>query len=200
MSAVTRIAGSPWFVWALLALPAVPMMSGLVSGGELEELLHPTGEFAARFMIVAMLATPLRMLFPKARWAFWMVRKRRWFGVAAFGYAALHTLLYIVDTGSLSAMAREFFELGIWTGWAAFAIFVPLAVTSNDASVRALMKWWKPLQRWVYPAAVLTLLHWIFVHNDFAPALIHFVPLALLEAYRIRKNLQANAGRSAAAA
>lgn len=200
MSAITRLAGSPLFVWALLALPAIPMLAGLVSGGELEQLLHPSGEFAARFMIVAMLATPLRMLFPRARWAFWLVRKRRWFGVAAFAHAALHTLLYVVDTGSLSAMAREFLELGIWTGWAAFAIFIPLAATSNDTSVRTLMRWWKPLQRWVYPAAVLTLVHWIFVNNDFVPALVNFAPLALLEIYRIRKNLQPASARSAASA
>ena len=49
------------------------------------------------------------------------------------------------------------------------------------------MSWWQPLQRWVYAAAVLTLVHWMFVHNHFGPALVHFVPLALLQAYRIWK-------------
>jgi sulfoxide reductase heme-binding subunit YedZ len=62
---------------------------------------------------------------------------------------------------------------------------VPLAVTSNDYWVRRLRKSWKPLQRLVYPAAVLTLLHWIFVHNELGPALAHFVPLIGLEAYRV---------------
>ena len=36
-------------------------------------------------------------------------------------------------------------------------------------------------------AAVATLLHWIFIHNEFGPALVHFIPLALLETYRIVK-------------
>jgi sulfoxide reductase heme-binding subunit YedZ len=28
--------------------------------------------------------------------------------------------------------------------------------------------------------------HWIFVENNLGPALVHFVPLAALEAYRVR--------------
>ncbi|MCP5084523.1 MAG: iron reductase [Alphaproteobacteria bacterium] len=164
------------------------MVAGLASGNaNAEGLLHPTGEFAARFMIIAMAITPLRMLFPKARWPVWLMRRRRYFGVAAFLYAVLHTVLYIVDMQTLKAMLDEFFALGIWTGWAAFAIFLPLGFTSNNASQRLLLSAWQPLQRWVYGAALLTLVHWMFVHNNFGPALVHFVPLALLQAYRIWK-------------
>jgi sulfoxide reductase heme-binding subunit YedZ len=63
-------------------------------------------------------------------------------------------------------------------------LFVPLALTSNDASMRALKAGWKRLQRLVYPAALLVLVHWIFIHNNLGPALVHFVPLALLVAAR----------------
>ena len=183
-----QIVNSRVFIWALLSLPAVPMIIGLTVGdADPERLLHPTGEFAARFMIIAMIISPFRLLFPKTKFWFWMMRRRRYFGVAAFGYAALHTLLYIVDLKTLEAILNQFWALGIWTGWLAFAIFIPLAATSNDFSVRAMGNWWKPLQRWVYPAAVLTLLHWIFIHNELGPALVHFVPLALLEVYRIWK-------------
>ena len=176
----------PWFFWALLCVPGVPMMAGLASGNATAEmLLHPSGEFAARFMIIAMMVTPLSMLFRGAGWTRWLMQRRRALGVAAFGYAAFHTLLYVVDMGSLKDMLAEFWALGIWTGWAAFAIFIPLAVTSNDAAVRWLRRAWQPLHRWVYAAAVLTLLHWIFVHNNIGPALVHFLPLALLEAYRL---------------
>ena len=188
VSAITKILNSPYFLWALLALPSVPMVAGLVSGSaDAERLLHPTGEFAARFMIIAMAITPLRMAFPKARWPVWLMRRRRWFGVAAFLYAVAHTVLYIVDLQTLKAMLDEFFALGIWTGWAAFAIFLPLGLTSNDAAQRALLGWWQPLQRWVYGAALFTLLHWMFVHNNIGPALVHFVPLAALQAFRIWK-------------
>lgn len=181
-----------FFIWVLLALPMIPMLGALLGGVEgpdgiaaTEFLLHPTGEFAARFMIVAMMLTPLRMLFPNSGFLRWMTKRRRYFGVAAFVYAALHTLLYIVDMGSLHAILGEFLALGIWTGWVAMVIFVPLAVTSTDGFVKKMGPSWKTLQRTVYIAAVATLLHWIFVHNNIGPALVHFVPLAALEAYRI---------------
>ena len=183
-----RIFNSSYFFWTALALPAFPMVLGLLSGAANPEgLLHPTGEFAARFMIIAMMITPLRMLFPGTRWLAWLMRRRRHLGVAAFGYAALHTILYIVDMGALQPMLNEFWALGIWTGWAAFVIFVPLALTSNNASQRWLLARWKRLQRLVYAAATLTLIHWIFVHNNLGPALVHFLPLAALEGWRIWK-------------
>jgi len=69
--------------------------------------------------------------------------------------------------------------------WGALIIFIPLAITSNNTMVRVLKSNWKTLQRLVYVAAVLTLVHWVFVHNNTGPALVHFVPLALAEAYRI---------------
>lgn len=186
MTFINSIVGSRYFLWAILALPSIPMVLGLISGNaDPHRLLHPTGEFSARFMIIAMAATPLRLLFQNQKWTGWLVRNRRYFGVAAFAYAALHTLLYVIDMGTLQRMLDQFFELGIWTGWLAFFIFIPLAATSNDAAVRALREKWKPLQRLVYVAAVMTLLHWMFIENHFSGAMAHFIPLALLEAYRV---------------
>ncbi|MCY4566135.1 MAG: ferric reductase-like transmembrane domain-containing protein [Gammaproteobacteria bacterium] len=175
-----------FLLWAVLALPAVPMLIGLSAGRQdLDLLLHPSGEFSARLMLVALMITPLRMLFSRVRWIGWLARHRRSLGVAAFAYAALHTLIYIVDMETLRNMLAEFGALGIWTGWLAFALFIPLAVTSNDASARRLGRNWKTVHRLVYLAAVLTLVHWMFVHNNLAAALVHFVPLALLELYRL---------------
>ena len=186
---------SRFFIWALLALPSIPMVGALLSGQPSPEgkpvaemLLHPTGEFAARFLIIAMILTPMRMLFPGSEFWRWMMKRRRYFGVAAFVYASFHTVLYIADMGSLQAILGEALALGIWTGWLAFFIFLPLAVTSNDWSVRRMGPAWKTLQRWVYVAAVGTLLHWIVVHNNFGPALVHFVPLVGFEAYRLWHN------------
>lgn len=193
---LSNVLNHRFFLWALLALPSIPMTLALLNGATgpegrpvTEMLLHPTGEFAARFMIIAMVITPIRMLLPNSNFWRWMMKRRRYFGVAAFAYALAHTLLYVVDMGTVGAILGEFLALGIWTGWVAFFIFIPLAATSNELSLRWLgPKVWKTLQRWVYPAAILTLLHWIFVHNNFGPALVHFVPLAALEAYRIWKN------------
>jgi len=179
-----------YILWIILSLPAIGLISGYFSGAKLAgELLHPTGEFSARFMIIAMIATPLLILFQRIGWKLsvphWLMRNRRAFGVAAFAYALLHTVFYIVDIGVLSEILSEITSFGIWTGWLAFLIFIPLAITSNDRSQKCLRTAWKKLQRWVYPAAVLTLLHWIFVHNHVGPALVHFIPLAALEIFRV---------------
>lgn len=192
MSITKYLRDHPLPFWIFLSLPAVLMISGLAANAtDAGGLLHPTGEFAARFMIAAMMITPLRMLFPKAGWIRWLVRRRRALGVAAFGYAMLHTLLYLVDMETMRNVLAEFWALSIWTGWAAFAIFVPLAITSNDALQRRLGDVWRPLHRWIYLAAILTLVHWMFIQNNLGPALVNFLPLVALETYRVIKYLAA---------
>ncbi len=181
---------SPYWLWLGLALPAFGMAYELATTTNpriYHILVHPTGEFAARFMIIAMLATPLALLFKGWRGPRWLKKNRRYFGVAAFAYAAAHTLFYVVDKATFERIVDELPRFYIWTGWLAFAIFIPLAVTSMDFFVRTMGKGWKQLQRWTYAAAVLTLVHWASLHDwgNPAAALIHFGPLAALEAYRV---------------
>ena len=161
------------------------------------QLLHPTGEFAARFMTISMMITLLTMLFKGWRGPRWLMKRRRYLGVAAFGYALAHTLLYLVDEGAIAFTGGELSKLYIWTGWLAFFIFVPLAVTSTDGWVRTLGPRWKTLQRCVYVAAVLTLVHWAALHNwgGIAAALVHFGPLVALEIYRVFQNMRRKRSR-----
>ena len=189
---------SKLLLWALLALPAVHILYRW-RAEQLwpDELVAPTGQWAARLIIVALMLTPLAMLLPRSPALKWLVRHRRAFGVAAFGYALLHLLFYIAEMETVRNMLAEFQALGIWTGWAALLLMLPLAATSNDASMRALKAGWKKLQRLVYPTAILTLVHWIYVHNAPAEALAQFAPLALLQLYRIvRLARSPGAGRS----
>ncbi len=201
MSILRSVLNHPYTFWALLSVPAIPMVMGLASAdpGVLHDLLHPTGEFAARFMIIAMMITPLTMLFKGWRGPRWLMKRRRYLGVAAFGYAALHTVLYLVDEGAVAFTVGEISNLYIWTGWLAFLVFVPLAVTSTDGWVRTLGPTWKTLQRFVYGAAVLTLLHWATLHDwgGVGAALVHFGPLGGLEAYRMGWKLQRRQLRTA---
>ena len=200
---------SPYWLWALMALPSLGILASILgasdaeaTAGAIHEALHPTGEFSARFMIIAMLASPLVLVFKGWRGPLWLKKNRRYFGVAAFGYAALHTIFYLIDTNSVAGVVQELPRLYIWTGWVAFLIFVPLAVTSVDYFVRVMGTRWKQLQRWTYAAAVLTLLHWAALHEwgGVGPALVHFLPLALLEAYRVWYWLGRRRTRSYAAA
>lgn len=180
----------PYGLWALFALPAVAMTVAIFTSDDpamLHQMVHPSGEFSARFLIVTMMASPLALLLRGWRGPQWLKRNRRYLGVAAFGYALLHTVVYLIDKAALDPVLSDLPKGYIWTGWIAFLIFVPLAVTSNNWFVRKLGRWWKWLQRWTYAAAVLTLAHWAALNDwgGLAPALVHFGPLTALEAYRI---------------
>ena len=186
MASAAQLLGSRPLLWALLAVPSLPMLvAALTPGADLEELLHPTGEWSARMIIFALMLTPLARLLPNSRVVRWLMARRRAFGVAAFGYAAFHAIFYVLAMGNLDDMLAELGATGIWTGWAALLVMLPLALTSNDAAMRALRVGWKRLQRLAYAAAVLTLVHWLTVHDGVGAALAHFAPLASLQIYRL---------------
>ncbi|WP_319529989.1 ferric reductase-like transmembrane domain-containing protein [uncultured Cohaesibacter sp.] len=194
-SGIKAIIDSPYFIWLLLTIPAIPMISDALSGTDLHRLLHPTGEFAARFLILSLMLTPLKLLFPKSGFVFWLMRRRRYIGVAAFGYALLHTLCYVVDLGTLSKLVADLSKLGIIIGWLAFIIFIPLALTSNDLSIRKLgPRQWKSLQRFAYIAAMATLVHWLLESHHAGAALVNFAPLILLELYRLWHTMRPSHG------
>lgn len=187
MGVVTGVRVPKYLLWALLAVPAAVLLARWAADPELwvADLLRPTGEWSARLIILALAITPISMLLPGRDWVKWLVKHRRAVGVAAFAYALLHLLLYVLDMETVANMLAEAGAPGIWTGWAAFLCLLPLALTSNDRAVRALKAGWKRLQRLAYPAALLTLAHWILVHDGLARALLTFAPLAALELYRI---------------
>jgi sulfoxide reductase heme-binding subunit YedZ len=176
-------------LWVVLALPALTMISPLLGGDAqaFHRLLHPTGEWAARFLIIGMMASGLMLLFKGRQWPRWLVHHRRDIEVAAFVYAALHTFVYLTDRGTLDRIIEALPQTEIWTGWLAMALFVPLVLTSNDAAQRWLKTSWKTLQRWSYPAAVLVLIHWASLHDwgSWPPAALHFGPLIGLWTYRL---------------
>lgn len=192
-----RVPAGKALLWALLAVPAIHILYRWFTEAELwpDDLVAPTGEWAARMIIVALSLTPLAMLLPRARPVAWLLARRRAFGVAAFGYAMLHLYFYVREMETLANILAEIPLFGIWTGWAAFALMLPLALTSNDAAVRRLKSGWKKLQRLVYPVALLTLVHWIVVHDALVSALVQVAPLMLLELYRLFR-LFRPAGRS----
>ncbi len=183
-------------LWALLSLPALIMLRTYFSQADIwpGDLLRPSGEWSARLIILALMLSPLAAIFRGRRWVAWLIRRRRAFGVAGFGYALLHLFFYVRDMETVENVLAEIGALGIWTGWAAFLLFLPLAVTSNDASMRALKRGWKQVQRLAYPAAVLTLVHWMFAHDNVVAGLVNFAPLALLQAWRIFTLLRARTG------
>jgi sulfoxide reductase heme-binding subunit YedZ len=186
------------FIWFLLALPLAVALVGYALNADAYpgDLLHPTGEWSARFIILALIVTPMRQLWPEMRAVRFLSRHRRALGVSAFLYAVAHTIAYVLDMGNVGDMLAELGAPAIWTGWLALLILLPLGLTSNDAAIRALKAGWKRLQRLAYPAAILTLMHWALVHDGLVAALVHFLPLALFQAVRVTRHLSHHPTRS----
>lgn len=163
---------SKFLMWALLSLPFIVICvrfgNDSISYGQ---VIHQTGLWSAGLLLMALLVTPLRKFFNSAQWAILILPHRRAIGIASFAYAALHTAVYLERKWGADLIIKEGLEPSLATGWLAFAIFLALAVTSNDASVRALGKSWKRLHRYVYVATVLMFAHWWLAAFD--PALAY---------------------------
>jgi len=189
---MSRVAGTKLLLWAILASPAAVILQRYWASPDLwpGDMLEPTGEWSARFIIVALALTPLAQLFPRNDAVRWLIRHRRAFGVAAFAYTLLHVAFYVADMETLANMIAEIGAPAIWTGWLALLCLLPPALASNDYAMRALGRAWKRVQRLAYPAAVLTLVHWLLVHDGRAAAIAHFAPLALLQSIRLARLLK----------
>lgn len=181
-----RILNIPQLFWLVLAIPAIGMIAGFAHHTvSAFDLIHPSGEFSVRFMIIAMMISPLRAILGRRGWLDWLLARRRALGVAAFGYGLLHLGFYLYDMGDWGQIAEEALIFSIWTGYAAMLIFTAMALTSNNAAQRAMRANWKRLQRLVYPAALLIALHWLYVDGEWKGMALHFVPLLILETARI---------------
>lgn len=167
-------------LWILLAIPGLWMLWSFAQGDVLAmDLLHPSGETSIRLMILAMLAAPLSEFFGLNRFFRAWLAIRRNLGVAAFGYALLHLLFYIVDMSSVPAMVGELGLPGIWTGWLALALMIPPAAISFNYAMRKLGRNWKKAQRLVYLAVIIGLAHWILLDWSWQPAMVHLTPLII---------------------
>jgi methionine sulfoxide reductase heme-binding subunit len=147
------------------------------------------GLWALRFLIATLAITPLRQLLKIN-----LLRYRRGLGLLAFYYACLHLLTYLVlDQGlDVAAIVADIVKRPYITiGMATFIILIPLAVTSNNASVRKLGGHaWARLHRLVYLAAIGAALHFILVVKSWPPEpLVYAAIVATLLGYRLLRSL-----------
>lgn len=170
-------------LWLALAAPAASLLArALAPAADLDELTAASGEWAAWLLIAALAITPLLRLIPALR----PIRPhRRAIGLAAFATATLHLGLYLLTMAELAPILAELTAPGIWTGWLALALMLPLALTSSNAAMRSLGANWKRLQRLAYPAALLTFAHMALVHDALRDMLWLALPLLALQLTRL---------------
>ena len=150
-----------------------------------EELLHVSGEFFLRLLLVTLLATPAQRIFGFGG----LLRYRRMLGLYAFFYGCVHLLVYLWFTQFFDWLAiwedlkeRNYILLGM-LGW---LLLLPLAITSSTVMVQRLGKRWISLHRLVYLGTLAGLLHyWMSVKADIRGPAVHAGIFAILLLVRV---------------
>jgi sulfoxide reductase heme-binding subunit YedZ len=153
---------------------------GQLSVNPIQDLTLRTGYAALVLLMLSLAATPLNLIFG---WK-WALKLRRPLGLYAFGYAAVHMLIFVgLDYGfNAELIWQDVAEKRyIIAGSAALLLLTPLAITSTKGWQRRLGKDWKRLHRLVYLAAILAVTHYLWlVKSDLRPPLVFAVILGLL--------------------
>ncbi len=151
-----------------------------------ERIMHVTGEWALRCLLLTLLMSPLRA------WRGWSLalRVRRMFGLFTFFYACVHltSFLHFFAGWTSELLLEELLERPyITVGFGAWLLMLPLALTSTRAMQRRLGRNWRRLHRLVYPAAVLVCFHLLWLsRSDIGSALVHSALIGALLLWRLR--------------
>lgn len=145
-----------WLFWQAL--------TGALGVEPINALERAYGEVALKLLVAGLCVTPLR------RYAgINLLRYRRAIGLSAFMFVVAHLSVWsLLDVQALSAMWADIVKRPYVTvGMLAFLMLVPLAVTSNNASIRRLGPNWRRLHWLTYPAAMLGGLHFLWLVKGF---------------------------------
>lgn len=141
-----------WLFWQAL--------SGAMGPNPVEALEHAYGETALYLLIAGLAVTPLRQYAGLN-----LMKFRRAIGLACFFFVTAHLMVWaVLDVQALERVWADIVKRPyITVGMAGFALLLPLAVTSNNFSVRRLGPKWRKLHKLVYPAAVLGAVHYVML-------------------------------------
>ena len=152
----------------------------------IEFITHATGLWTLRFLLITLLITPLRKLAGLPD----LIRYRRMLGLFAFFYGTLHlmTYLWLDKFFDLDEMVKDIGKRRFITaGMLAFALMIPLAVTSTAGWIRRLGgKRWRVLHRLVYASAFIGAVHYFWlVKSDIRSPARYAVAVDILLLYRL---------------
>jgi methionine sulfoxide reductase heme-binding subunit len=139
-----------WLAWLAL--------QGQLGPRPVTAAILDTGDWAVRFLLLALLISPLRAVTRRSE----LIGIRRMIGLGAFSYVAIHGVLYVVDQRyDLIKVASEIaLRTYLTIGFAALVGLAVLSATSNDAMIRRLgAERWNGWHRWVYVLTALALVH-----------------------------------------
>ena len=172
-----------WPFYPLACLPVLWLYYQGLTGGlgvdPVKKIEHQMGLWTLWALIAGLAVTPL-MRFAGLR----LLRFRRTIGLIAFGYVLVHLLTWLVlDVQFLNIWADIAKRPYITIGMLGFVLMLPLALTSNDWSIRRLSPHrWRQLHKLNYAVWVLGALHFVMLVKGFQlePILYMLVVLGLL--------------------
>jgi len=169
-------------LWVVLAAFGVV---GDLGANPVEAILDHFGNWAIRFIMIALAVTPVR----QKTGLNWIARFRRMLGLFAFFYVLMHFLTWLVlDQGLLmSAILEDIVKRPFITiGFAAFLLLTAMAATSTVAVRRRMGRNWDRLHKSVYAVGILAVWHfWWQVKADIREPLLYALILAFLLGYRL---------------
>jgi len=170
-----------WAVYLIGALPAPYLFYMGASGGlgvePIKALEHELGALALQLLIAGLAVTPLRRLVGVT-----LMKFRRAIGLLAFFYLGLHLLVWLLLDVQVPAQVwadivkRPYITIGM----AGLLLLLPLALTSNNLSVRRLGPAWRRLHRLVYPAVLLGAVHFVMLRKGLQIEPLIYLGLILL--------------------
>lgn len=175
--------------WVLYVAGAVPVIWLYVLGFQnalgadpVDAIERNLGLWALWLLIAGLCITPLQRLTPLR-----LIKLRRPIGVVAFFYVLVHFLTWLVlDVQIPSQIVADIIKRPYVTvGMAALLLLLPLAVTSNNWSIRKMGARWRTVHKLVYPAVLLAGLHMVMQAKGFQlEPLVYLVAIAFLVAMR----------------
>jgi methionine sulfoxide reductase heme-binding subunit len=165
-----------WTVWQY--------SQGLFLVDPVLEITTRTGKTALILLILSLACTPFVTLFGVKK----VLRLRRPLGLYAFLYAGLHFATFVwLDYGfNLSQLGQALFDQRyVLAGLASGLILLALAITATRGWQKRLGKYWKRLHRLSYLAAILAVLHFVWLSKDFREPLRYGLVLAVLLLMRL---------------
>lgn len=178
-----------WTIYIVTAAWVAWMFWLGVTGGlgvePINALEREYGEMALKLIVVGLLVTPLRQWFGLN-----LIKFRRAIGVSAFFLVLAHFLVWaVLDVQSLERIWADIVKRPyITVGMLAFIGLIPLAVTSNNLSVRKMgAAAWRRLHKLTYPVAVLSVIHYLWLVKGFQiEPIVYAVIVGGLIAWRYR--------------
>jgi sulfoxide reductase heme-binding subunit YedZ len=178
-----------WPVYLIgAAIPCWLLYLGLTGGlgvEPIEALEHELGELGLKVLIATLIVTPLRRFAGLN-----LIKFRRALGLIAFLYIFLHLTVWLfLDVQIWSQIWSDILKRPYITiGMAGFLVMVPLAITSNNWSIRRLgPQGWRRLHQLGYLAAILGAVHFVMLRRTWqAEPLIYLAIVLAVLATRLK--------------